>query len=155
MFFFFILRQIFSLFGWTHHSLQSEGFPPWAAVCLGFSPEFLTCDVEAVQWSWQKGAKKPNKGEKKQKERAPLKTTQLAELYFKVGWHIRGSYSWAFLFKGYIFSYSCFQKERFSLVEWDQTFTTTMLQGLITLWITNRELDLELRKHKEDAWSWK
>lgn len=57
-------------------------------------------------WSWQKGpenkkreAKGGGKKRKERKEKKALKKTELAKLYFKVGWHIRGtsSYSSAFL----------------------------------------------------------
>lgn len=47
------------------------------------------------------GKKSQRRGEKRKKktEKKALKKTELAKLYFKVGWHIRGtnSYSSAFL----------------------------------------------------------
>lgn len=58
------------------------------------------------------GKKVKEKKNRRKKEKKSLKKTELAKLYFKVGWHIRGtsSYSGAF-FKGYIRSYCSIQKE--------------------------------------------
>lgn len=73
-----------------------------------FSPNFFTLIHSSCRSSRQsqagagrRGQKSQREKEKKKKEKKSLKKTELAKLYFKVGWHIRGtsSYSCAFFLR--------------------------------------------------------
>lgn len=60
-----------------------------------------TAELELAEGARKKKRKAKGGGKKRKerKEKKALKKTELAKLYFKVGWHIRGtsSYSSAFL----------------------------------------------------------